>query len=208
MEKLTSDSQRYYTTIQLSENISETPEGFLICENVPITRTGEFIYKDSEVPVEGDKNGVVRVMREDEVVFADATIKSFEGKPLTIEHPKDLITPMNWKEVTHGVLQNVRRGDGTQSHMMVGDLCITTEEAIKLVKAGLREVSLGYNAQYEQIEPGKAKQVVIVGNHIALVNKGRAGSWCAIHDHDSENIIKLEEIETMKKKTATTKEVY
>jgi len=30
----------FYVTEQLSENIAETPEKFLICKNVPVSRTG------------------------------------------------------------------------------------------------------------------------------------------------------------------------
>jgi hypothetical protein len=64
----------------------------------------------------------------------------------------------------------------------LGDLLITTEKGIELVKSGLREVSCGYDAQYEQIEKGKGKQREIIGNHVALVTKGRAGGRCAIQD--------------------------
>lgn len=68
------------------------------------------------------------------------------------------------------------------SDLLLGDLLITTEKGIELVKSGLREVSCGYDAQYEQIEKGKGRQKEIIGNHIALVTKGRAGGRCAIQD--------------------------
>ncbi|HFX0290017.1 TPA: DUF2213 domain-containing protein, partial [Klebsiella pneumoniae] len=40
----------------------------------------------------------------------------------------------------------------------------------------------GYDADYEQISPGLAKQSAITANHLALVPNGRAGFRCAIGD--------------------------
>ena len=184
----------YYITEQLSEHIGETPEGFLLCKDVPLTRTGVFEYTASEVPVEASLDGMVKIQRDDDEVFAQNTIASFEGKPVTINHPEGMVTPENWSELAHGVVQNVRRGDGEQADLLLGDLLITTEKGIELVKSGLREVSCGYDAQYEQIEKGKGKQREIIGNHVALVTKGRAGNRCTIQDSgDKENTITTKE---------------
>ena len=184
----------YYITEQLSEHIGETPEGFLLCKDVPLTRTGVFEYTASEVPVEASLDGMVKIQRDDDEVFAQNTITSFEGKPVTINHPEGMVTPENWSELAHGVVQNVRRGDGEQADLLLGDLLITTKKGIELVKSGLREVSCGYDAQYEQIEKGKGKQREIIGNHVALVTKGRAGSRCTIQDSgDKENAITTKE---------------
>lgn len=172
----------YYITEHLSEHIGETPEGFLLCRDVPLTRTGIFEYTANEVPVEASLDGMVKIERGDDEVFAENTIASFEGKPITLNHPEGMVTPENWSELAHGTVQNVRRGDGEQSDLLLGDLLITTEKGIELVKSGLREVSCGYDAQYEQIEKGKGRQKEIIGNHIALVTKGRAGGRCAIQD--------------------------
>lgn len=189
-----SDRFRFYVSEQLSEHIGETPEGFLVCASVPLTRTGVFEYTASEVPVEASLDGMVKIQRDDDEVFAQNTIASFEGKPVTINHPEGMVTPENWSELAHGVVQNVRRGDGEQADLLLGDILITTEKGIELVKSGLREVSCGYDAQYEQIEKGKGKQREIIGNHVALVTKGRAGSRCTIQDSgDKENTITTKE---------------
>ena len=184
----------YYITEQLSEHIGETPEGFLLCRDVPLTRTGTFEYTSSEVPVEASLDGTVKIQRDEDEVFAENTIASFEGKPVTINHPEGMVTPENWSELAHGIVQNVRRGQGEMSDLLLGDILITTEKGIELVKSGLREVSCGYDAQYEQIEKGKGKQREIIGNHVALVTKGRAGSRCTIQDSgDKENAITTKE---------------
>ena len=177
-----SDKLRFYVTEQISENIAETPEGYLLCRDVPITRIGEFLYKDGEVPVTADKYGVIRIKRVEDEVFNDVAIKSFEAKPITINHPDGFVDPSNWSELAVGTTQNVRRGEGYQKDLLLADLLITTKEAIELVKEGLREISCGYDAQYEQEEKGIGKQTEIIGNHVALVMKGRAGSRCKIND--------------------------
>jgi uncharacterized protein len=210
------DLKRFYTTEQLSEHMHETPEGFLVCYDVPIARIGEYTYKSNEVPIEGGKDGLVKIQRDEAEVFNEETIKSFEGKPVTINHPNDFVTPQNWKDLAHGVMQNVRRGEKDQEDLLIADLCLTTEDAIRLVKAGLRQVSCGYDAQYDQIEPGLGKQKDIIGNHLALVVKGRAGNRCAIMDSEckccgncmsGKNILKKEGEPTMTKQKNGVKDV-
>lgn len=179
---------RYYTTNQISEKISETPEGFLLCEEVPITRTGYLEYSSNETPIKAtDGSAVILVSREEEEVFSDETIASFEGKPVTIGHPPEFVSPENWKQLTVGITQNVRRGQGLASDKLIADLLITDISAIPLVKDGeLREVSCGYEADYVQSGNAIGQQINIRGNHIALVTKGRAGPTCAIHDNHKE----------------------
>jgi hypothetical protein len=177
---------KYYVKYKISENIAETPEGYLVCIGVPIARTGEMIYGDGETPLEADDKGQVLITRDEQEVFRPETIASFEGKAITIKHPEEFVGPDNWSELAKGVIQNVRRGKGEQGDDLIADLLITDKMAIGLVRNGLREVSCGYEADYEQIEDGKGKQKNIIGNHLALVNQGRAGSGYAINDHKGE----------------------
>ena len=125
----------FYVTEQLSEHMYETPEGFLVCVSVPVARIGEYTYKASEVPIEAGKDGLVKIVRDESEVFSEEAIKSFNSKPVTINHPNDFVTPENWKNLAHGTIQNARRGEGEQSDLLIADLVITTEDAIKLIKA-------------------------------------------------------------------------
>jgi hypothetical protein len=174
---------KYYTTSQISENIHETPEGFLVCVGVPIARTGEMVYGEGETPLETDDEGKILISREADEVFRPETIASFEGKAVTITHPTEFVSPDNWKVLAKGIMQNVRRGEGENENDLIADLLITDSIAINLVKNGLREVSCGYEAEYTQTDEGKGIQTNIVGNHLALVQEGRAGSSYAINDH-------------------------
>jgi hypothetical protein len=183
---------RFYVTEQLSEHISETPEGYLLCQDVPITRLGEFIYKrdemlgqDGKPIVEASSDGLVKIQRDADEVFSDITVSSFEGKPFTINHPNGFVGPDNWGNLAHGTIQNVRPGVGEQADLLLADILATTSEAKELILSGQREISCGYDAEYEQIDVGVGRQKEIIGNHVALVPKGRAGSRCAIADSTS-----------------------
>lgn len=185
---------RYYTAAQLSERISETPEGFLLCVGVPVARAGELLYAEGELKSEDGsdaieaKDGIVRITRGTDDLFSAETIASFEGKPVTLNHPDDFVAPDNWREVAVGHMQNVREGEGEDADKLLADLLITDREAIYAIKSKtMREVSLGYDAEYEQLEPGKGKQTNIMGNHIALVRRGRNGPSVAIRDAAPDN---------------------
>ncbi len=173
----------FYTTEKIGPKQSLTPEGFLLCEEVSLARTGMMIYGPDETPIKAGPDGIVKVFREDDDVFNDVTIASAMGKSVTNDHPEDDVTPESWKELTHGVMMNIRRGEAAMDDLLLGDLLITTPEGIKAVQDGKREVSLGYEADYEETGPGVGRQSNIIINHIALVEQGRCGPRCAISDH-------------------------
>ncbi len=171
----------FFTTEQIGKKQSFTPEGFLLCESVPIARIGTQDYAAIELPDLEDKDGVIEVERDPEVVFSPETIGSFIGKPVTIDHPNDPVTPTNWSVLAKGGTHNVRRGEGELSDFLVADLLITDKGAINdVVSKRLSEISCGYESDYEQIAPGRARQVSIVGNHVALVKSARCGPACSI----------------------------
>ena len=170
---------------QIGQNRYKTDEGFLLCLNVPIARAGEQEYHGSELPgIDAGPTGVIVMMREEAEVFAPATMASFEGKPLVLgAHPPEGVTPENAKILTVGSMQNIRRGQGAESDLLIADLLVTSADAIDAVMTGrMREVSCGYMCDVEQAGPGRAAQRRITGNHLAIVADGRAGSRVAIKD--------------------------
>lgn len=170
---------RFYSVESFSDNIKETPEGFLACEGVAIARVGTLKYLKGEVPLDAGADGVIEVERSADVLFSPECLASFEGKPITLNHPPDFVTPETWRDYAVGTLQNVR-GDGD---FLRADLLITDENAIKVVKnKELRELSCGYEADYEELKTGRGCQTKIIGNHVALVSEGRCGGQCAIFD--------------------------
>lgn len=161
-----------------------TPEGFLLCEGVRIARTGSMVYGDGEIPIDPGKDGLIEISRDSDELFSPDTIASFEGKPVTNDHPPVVVTPDNWRKYAGGSVHNVRRGDGAESHYLLADMLITDRDVIDEVRSGKKQVSCGYDADYEQLGPGRGVQRQIIGNHIALVDAGRCGPRCAIGDQD------------------------
>ncbi|HDS4319218.1 TPA: DUF2213 domain-containing protein [Klebsiella pneumoniae] len=180
---------KYFFTTRLGNTRYQLADGSVLFKDVPIGRTGEQVYGAEELPeIEPDSHGLIAVRRTPEEVFSERTIASFEGMAVTIGHPKDFngniifVTPANWRQLANGHIQNVRRGSGEQSDLLLADVIVKTPEAIQAVEDGDDEVSCGYDADYRQISPGIAEQYAITGNHLALVPNGRAGSRCALGD--------------------------
>jgi hypothetical protein len=176
----------FYTVEKLGRNQEETPEGFLLCKNVPIARTGTQLYAAREVPeLEAGNDGTIIMERPEEEVFRPETIASVNGKPVTVDHPNDLVRPHTWRDLAVGVAQNARRGENGESDLLLADLLITDYEAIKQVRdTSGQEVSAGYNYNGIQISPGRGKQTDIWINHIALVDAARCGIRCSIKDSE------------------------
>ncbi|WP_045960447.1 DUF2213 domain-containing protein [Xenorhabdus poinarii] len=180
---------KYFFTTRLGNTRYQLADGSLLCKDVPIARTGTQLYADFELPtLEPDTDGEIVVERSPDEVFSEATLASFEGMTVTIKHPEDtdgniiFVDPDNWRDLAHGHVQNVRRGEGKQSDLMLADLIIKDTDAIAAIDEGFDEVSCGYDAEYRQTAKGKAEQYQITGNHVALVQDARAGSRCSIGD--------------------------
>lgn len=162
----------------ISDNLLETQDGFLVCLNVPVARTGTQDYIGSEInKAWGEK--IVKAYRLEEDVFHPDTIASFNGKPVTDDHPSVYpVAPENYTIYAKGHAQNARR----EGNDIVVDLVITDPVLIQKIKSGLkRQVSVGYDCQWVKYK-NTVKQTNIRANHIAVVTAGRAGPKYAIKD--------------------------
>lgn len=168
---------KYFAT-KISENLHKTPEGYLLAIGVPVGRVGEMDYGRGETPLEVGSNGIIKISRSAEELFRPETIASFEGKPLTIRHPEDFVNSDNWSELAKGIMKNVRR----KGEDLLADILVTDQFTISLVENGMRQLSCGYEAEYIQTGEGTGIQKNIVGNHLALVEEGRAGDAYKIKD--------------------------
>ena len=152
-----------------------TPEGFLRVD-ARLTRTGVFQYSDGE-KTWGE-------MRTDEEVFNPETLRSFELAVITDDHPEQFVNASTVREVQVGHVGTDVRKDGD---FMVASLVITDENTIRAIEGGKRELSCGYTARVIQ-DSGvtgdgtrfDARQTKIRGNHVALVDRGRAGPNCRL----------------------------
>lgn len=187
------DEAPYHAPRQLGKTRRQTPEGYLLCEGVPIARTGTYLYYEADFydeatnshPLKGNQAGEIWVTRSPEEVFSPEAIASFNGKSVTIDHPDGFVSPDSWKTLTVGTVNNPRRGEGIEDDLLLADLLITDKKAIELVNKDFPDVSSGYDADYVQEGPGRASQRNIRGNHTAILPdgaRGRAGNRCSFRD--------------------------
>ena len=167
-----------YCAAQISPHMARTPEGYLICYSVPINRIGKQLYMAGELGLEGDPNRLVTIYRLEEDVFALSAVASFEGKDVTAGHPPEMVTAGTYAAYHKGHAENVRRvGDNTVADLVIKDPSLSSDVENGVV----REVSCGYECVFVPYLDGY-KQTNIMGNHVAVVPKGRAGSTVAIQD--------------------------
>lgn len=164
-----------------------TQDGYLAVR-AKAARSGVYQYSGSEIDPTGARfaaDAVVNVYRPEAEVFDQASVASFLMKPVTNDHPRDAVTADNWKQHAKGVVGKALR-DGEH---LAFDLVLMDASAIKDVEGGKRELSNGYACELS-FEDGtapdgtvyQAVQRQIRGNHVAIVDKGRAGSSCRIGD--------------------------
>ena len=165
---------RYDKASPLSKPV-RLPNGFVRAEGY-LTRAGIFVYRDA-------KGNTVRELRPPEEVMHPDALASFALVPVTNEHPPESLTADNAKQYAVG---SVSESVAPEGDKVRATLMITDADAIAALDAGRSELSCGYTADVV-IEPGTwqgqrydAKQTNIRGNHVALVDAGRAGPTCSI----------------------------
>lgn len=150
-----------------------TPAGYLRVDAY-LTRAGVFKYQDSS-------GKVYRELRHPDDVFAPESLATLPGVPVTNEHPAPAkLDSKNAKRYQAGSVGD--HVEITDDKKIKARLAITDSELIQDIDDGTRqEISCGYtcdvdpeNGTYEG-EPYDARQRNIVYNHVAVVEKGRAG---------------------------------
>ena len=113
--------------------VEQTVEGYLRIEGV--AGAGDVLLPYPE-------RGRVEWRSLDELVAAAPTLV---GKPITIEHEVDLVTPDNWQAVSHGVVERAWVDGGELRFVAL----FTTREAIDAIRSGVDKLSLAYRLDPE-----------------------------------------------------------
>lgn len=175
-------------------------EGFLRDSPI-VARTGVYTYLNPDKTIR-------REYRPPEEVFATDSLDSFSGKPITVGHPKDgKVTPESVRKLSVGsILSNGYPKELGPAQKYVGcDIVIYAPKDI----GEARELSLGYRCDLEET-PGvtangehyDAIQRNIRINHLAVVNKARAGMKARLNldgDEFYPEQEEVKEIQTMSK---------
>lgn len=165
---------KFLSRERLSQHKYKTPEGYLICVDSVLARTGKQTYRRDEVFHDSDDTEI-EVDRKPEEVFSEQTLASFENKPITVEHPDCDVTCENYKDYAVGFVRDVKRGTVDGQDVILGTLVIQDAKTIDEIEAGEHvELSCGYDCDIKDEE--NPQQRNIRGNHVALCEQGRAGN--------------------------------
>lgn len=167
---------RFLVAEKLGPHKFKTPEGYLICTDAILSRTGKQEYKRCELFGDTceDPDKIVNVERTDDEVFSDKAMASFENKAVCIEHPDHDVNAENHNELAVGFVRDIHKGEDNGKPVMMGTLVITDKDAVEAVESGeYKELSCGYDCDID--DDGEPCQRNIRGNHVALCKQGRAG---------------------------------
>lgn len=173
---------KFIEDTQLS-NTRITKDGYLVA-SVLCARTGIQDYLGAEVGK--PEIPVVHVYRPESAVFAKDSLSTFVGKPTTNDHPPEPVTADNWKQYAVGAIGEEVLRDGEYIRVPITLMDAAT---IKAVQDGKREISMGYDMELDwtpgTTTDGQAYDAVMKNlrmNHLAIVDRGRAGSRARIGD--------------------------
>lgn len=190
---------------KLSDRLYMDNNGQLIVKDAILARTGEYDYLESDILPDGDKTKIVKVYRSPEDVFEPASMASFENKPLCDNHPDDDVCGDNYSSLQHGYMRDIHRGEGDLSNCLMGTIVVTDPYIIKMIQdKDKRDLSLGYDAQIVLGDDGKYYMKKIRGNHVALVEDGRAGIATIRDSQNTKNLGGLETVKDKQKGTNTS----
>lgn len=151
--------------------VYRTSEGYIKGTAI-VTRTGIFKYVDNQ--------GNIRLeLRHPEDVLEEDSLESLKQIPITVEHPTVLVDSSNVKQLGVGLTGETVKIDGENIKTTV---TITSIEGVEAINSGKEELSLGYTLDLEEEEgvyngqPYTHRQKNIRYNHLAIVERGRAGA--------------------------------
>ena len=174
------------TDRQTLDELTLEPNGWLRA-SAALTRTGVFAYRNED-------GSIRRELRPPQEVFRADLMPLYAGLPLTVGHPDVFLDVLTTRAHQVGSISSPRR----EADKIVADLLVTDLAAIEQVQRGVRQISVGYEAELD-FTPGTwfgvpydAVQRNIQPNHIAIVDRGRAGPECAIRLDQGDTMLDLE----------------
>ena len=137
-------------------------------DNPILTRVGIFEYQNPDGTIR-------RELRLPEEVFAPESLASYKGKPVILTHEAGMIDTENVQQEHIGTIlsEGIQDGENVRAQIVIHDA--------HSLSYGLRELSVGYSLDLEETpgewkgQPYDAIQRNIRVNHLALVEKARAG---------------------------------
>jgi hypothetical protein len=182
--------------VRLSDRIDFDPNtGFLYCKDAIVGNVGVQTYTGYELGF-ADGNRIVKVHRTEKYIFASESLESLRGKPITLEHPTEMVDSKNIKKYGMGTILDVGKRDGDniivdlviQDKALIDKVAPEDENGERKISSDFRDLSLGYSAKLLAYQDtNEFVQTNIEYNHLAVVKEGRAAN-ALIRDNQNEEL--------------------
>jgi len=164
--------------------------GWIEIKGNPLSKVGVFEYSGAQIDSSLIPDKIYNVYRPEEELNNEEALASFRLLPWTDDHAMlgaedEGLLPAEQKGI-HGIIgEDVYFEDG----YLKGNLKVFSDKLAALINNGKKELSIGYKCLYELTggtyngQRYDAIQRQIRGNHLALVDEGRAGPDVAVLDN-------------------------
>lgn len=181
-----------FDTAAIGKFETDAQNGFLTIRDVPIAKIGVFPYKLAD--------GSVRMEAKlPQELLSDSTVESANNKPVTDDHPPEMVTIDNTKKYMSGITSNNAHVKGNTLRV---DMVISDKDLINDISSGKEELSIGFRTEVKNIagdfegEHYDSQQTNIQINHIAVVDRGRAGHSIRLTGDSASMLIQDKRTET------------
>ena len=189
-----------YDTAPIDKVTQDAQTGFVHITDVPIARVGVFPYLKADNSVEMEAKLPTELL-------SDSTVSSADSKPVTNDHPTELVNQQNASKYMKGFTADNAHVDNDTLKV---DMTITDADLISEINKGKQELSIGFETEIVP-EKGEYKGVAydsvqknIQINHVAVVEHGRAGHSVRLIG-DSAEMVEQDEVHKKGKQMETTK---
>lgn len=188
-----------YDTAPIDKVTQDAQTGFIHITDVPIARVGVFPYLKADSSIE------MEAKLPDELL-SDSTVTSADSKPVTNDHPSELVNQQNASKYMKGFTADNAHVDNDTLKV---DMTITDADLISEINKGKQELSIGFETEIVP-EKGEYKGVAydsvqknIQINHVAVVKHGRAGHSVRLIGDSAEMV--QQDVQKKGKQMETTK---
>lgn len=194
--------QRFdYDSVPIRDAKIDDQTGFLYVRRVPIAQA----MVQSYYKADGTETKEAKLPK---YILSDSTVASANEKPVTNDHPGVLVTKSNSREYMRGFTTANAHVEG---NVLYNDVAITDADLIKAIRNGKKELSIGFETEvvpetgeYNGVKYDHVQKNIKI-NHLAVVQRGRAGHNVRLVGDSAENVAPSDS--TRKGKSMETKVV-
>lgn len=178
-----------YDTATINKFSVDSQTGYIHVKDVPIARVGVFPY----LKANGDQVMEAKLPAD---LLTDSAVESANYKPITDDHPSELVNISNSDRYMKGMTAGNAHVDGDKIKV---DMTLTDSALIKEIQGGKQELSIGFQTDvvpvkgtYKGMQYDSAQKNIQI-NHVAVVKRGRAGHSVRLTGDSAEMVIDSEE---------------